>query len=63
METQLTGYVNWFTDSRRWGDLPQNTVLQWPVPYQEMDTRNQAFYDMPYPGGTNLVAALGTYGY
>ncbi|MBX3174609.1 MAG: hypothetical protein KF709_09370 [Gemmatimonadaceae bacterium] len=63
METQLTGYMAWFLDSRRWGDLVQGTVLEWPVPNAEMDTRNQAFYDMPYPGATGKTAGVGTYGY
>jgi hypothetical protein len=63
METQLTGYMTWFLDSRRWGDLPQGTALEWPVPNGEMDTRNQAFYDMPYPGSVGKTAGIGTYGY
>lgn len=63
METQLTGYMQWFLDSRGWGDLVQGTVLEWPVPNQEMDTRNKPFYDMPYPGSTGKTAAVGTYGY
>ncbi|MEX2180860.1 MAG: hypothetical protein WD771_02380 [Gemmatimonadaceae bacterium] len=62
METQLTGYMQWFNDSRGWGDLIAGTPLHWPVPYQEMDTRNQAFYPMP-SAGTLGVAAVGTYGF
>jgi hypothetical protein len=62
METQLTGYMQWFVDSRGWGDLIAGTVLHWPVPYQEMDTRNQAFYNMPGTG-TLPAAGTGTYGF
>jgi hypothetical protein len=62
METQLTGYMQWFLDSRRWGDLVVGTSLHWPVPFQEMDTRNLPFYDMP-SAGTLPGAALGTYGF
>lgn len=57
METAFTGYAQWYLDGRGWGDLAENTALQWPVPYQEMDARNQAFY--PSSGG----AARGTYGF
>lgn len=62
METQLIGYMQWFIDSRGWGDLISGTSLHWPVPNQEMDTRNQAFYDMPSLG-TLGAAAVGTYGF
>lgn len=62
METQLIGYMQWFNDSRGWGDLIGGTALHWPVPYQEMQTRNQAFYNMPAPG-TLPVAVVGTYGF
>lgn len=56
METQLTTYSGWWVAGRGWGDNPAGTPTQWPVPYQEMDTRAQAFYAMPGP------AAVGTYG-
>jgi hypothetical protein len=62
METQLTGYMQWFLDSRGWGDLVVGTALHWPVPFQEMDTRNLPFYDMP-SAGTLPGAAAGTYGF
>jgi hypothetical protein len=57
METAFTGYAQWYLDSRGWGDLAEGTALEWPVPYQEMDARNQAFY--PSSSG----AARGTYGF
>lgn len=62
METQLTGYMQWFIDSRGWGDLIVGTALHWPVPYQESDTRNIPFYNMP-SAGTLGGAPLGTYGF
>lgn len=45
METQFTGYAQWFFDSRGWNDLPVSSPLQYPVPYQEMDARYEAFYN------------------
>lgn len=62
METQLTGYMQWFVDARGWGDLVQGTALHWPVPFQEMDTRNKPFYNMPGTG-TLPGAPVGTYGF
>ncbi len=62
METQLTGYMQWFIDSRGWGDLVSGTALEWPVPFQELDTRNKPYYNMPQTG-TRPGAATGTYGF
>jgi hypothetical protein len=62
METQLTGYMQWFLDSRGWGDLVRDTALEWPVPFQEMDTRNKPFYNLP-SAGTRPGAPVGTYGF
>lgn len=57
METSFTGYLVWYTDNRGWGDLVTGTIVEWPVPYQEMQARYQ-----PYHTGTN-AAPKGTYGY
>jgi len=58
LETMYScAYLCWFTDSRGWGDLPEGTANQWPVPYQEMDARVQPYYGMS--GST----AKGTYGW
>ncbi|MCC7002781.1 MAG: hypothetical protein IT357_11555 [Gemmatimonadaceae bacterium] len=57
METAFTGYMIWYTDSRGWGDLPTGTVIEWPVPYQEMQARLQPFYN-----GTRQSGAS-TYGF
>lgn len=61
METAYIGYGNWFFPGRGWGDLPEGTAYQWPVPYNEMDTRRQAFYGFGGVGGPS-GAARGNYG-
>jgi hypothetical protein len=61
METAYTGYGMWYFSSRGWGDLPEGTALYWPVPYQEMDTRQQVFYSAGGPGQTG-GAPRGNYG-
>ena len=63
METIFSGYAQWLQDSRGWGDLPPNTPTMWPVPFQEMDSRRQAFYNS-LTGDTKWVAgATNTYGF
>ncbi len=62
METQMLGYLQWFVDSRGWGDLIKGTPLHWPVPFQEMKLRNRSSYDMPSVG-TLFAAPVGTYGF
>jgi hypothetical protein len=57
METAFTGYLVWYADSRGWGDLVTGTAVEWPVPYQEMQSRYTSYYN-----GTK-VAAKGTYGF
>ncbi|MDQ8155052.1 MAG: hypothetical protein P3B98_10365, partial [Gemmatimonadota bacterium] len=57
METAFTGYMVWYADSRGWGDLVTGTIVEWPVPYQEMQARYA-----PYHTGTN-AAPKGTYGF
>ena len=58
METAFTGYMVWFTDSRGWNDLPANTVIEWPVPYQEMQARQASYYN-----GTRQQTGVSTYGF
>ncbi len=57
METAFTGYLVWYADGRGWGDLVTGTPVEWPVPYQEMQSRYTSYYN-----GTK-VAAKGTYGF
>jgi len=61
LETMYTGYGMWYFAGRGWGDLPEGTALYWPVPYQEMDSRRQAFYGIGGPGGVG-AAGRGNYG-
>lgn len=61
LETAYTGYGMWFFAGRGWGDLPQFTATQWPVPYNEMDARRASFYGFGGPGGSSTAAA-GNYG-
>ncbi len=66
METQHTGYMQWFVDSRGWGDLVENSPLQWPVPNGEMDARVHPFYNSDKSkvvGGGFAIATKGTYGF
>ena len=60
METAYTGYGMWFFAARGWGDLPQNTAYQWPVPFNEMDARRQPFYG--FGGGGPSSSGPGNYG-
>ncbi|MFL5605375.1 MAG: hypothetical protein ACJ8AD_02895 [Gemmatimonadaceae bacterium] len=62
METLFTGYSQWFVDSRGWGDLPLGSPEMYPVPYQEMDARNQAFYNSVV-GDPKWQALTSTYGF
>ena len=67
METYFTGPYMGYTDNRGWGDLPAGTALFWPVPYQEIDTRQLMASPPPYTSNVGGVgspsgAALGTYG-
>lgn len=61
LETAYTGYGNWFFPGRGWGDLPEGTAVQWPVPYDEMDARRQSFYGFGGVGGIS-GSARGNYG-
>lgn len=61
LETLFTGYNAWFIEERGWGDLPVGSAQMWPVPYQEMDARREAFYNSLT--GAQWVAASNTYGF
>lgn len=58
LELAFMQYGAWYFDSRGWGDLALGTAVEWPVPYQEMQTRNEPIYN-----GTNVTKTIGTYGY
>lgn len=57
METALTGYSQWYLDSRGWGDLVVGTPLEWAVPVQELSSRLKPQYQ------NTRRAAAGTYGF
>jgi hypothetical protein len=57
LETMFTGYAQWFSDHRGWGDLVIGTQVMWPVPYQEMDARQLEPYH------SSWGAATSTYNY
>jgi hypothetical protein len=63
MEEAYTNFGSWFLDGRGWGDLPQDTGTEWPVPYQDLLARGaKAGYSLG--GGLNPAsAAKGTYGW
>jgi hypothetical protein len=64
LETQFAGPLRagWYFDGRGWGDLMEGTVLQFPVPYREMEILQQAAYDYGGVGG-EWGAPVGSYGY
>ena len=61
LETAYLGYGMWYFASRGWGDLPEGTPLQWPVPNEEMLVRREPYYSV---GGVGFAggAAKGNYG-
>jgi hypothetical protein len=61
LETEMTYMGAWFFDSRGWGDLPEGTPIEWPVPFQELDVRNIPLYNLGGVGGPSS-APKGTYG-
>jgi len=63
METAYTAYATWYQDSRGWGDLVTGTALEWPVPVEEMDSRQHPFLVSIGGLGQPHSATLGTYGW
>jgi hypothetical protein len=61
IETTYSGFGSFWISGRGWGDLVENTPLEFPVPYQEMQTRQQPFYLLG--SGFGSAAAKGTYGF
>ena len=71
IETAYTHYVPWYLDGRGWGDLPKDTPLWWPVPYQDLQARGRGL-DKIYGTGIggaalgnapNSAAATSVYGW
>jgi hypothetical protein len=57
MESIFSGYAQWYIDSRGWNDLPDKSSTMWPVPYQEMDSRLEPYYNSLWQASGN------TYGF
>jgi hypothetical protein len=57
-----TVYGGWFFDSRRWGDLAEGTLLDYPIPAREMEVRQLTPYNTGAGSGRS-TAPVGTYGY
>jgi hypothetical protein len=62
METAYVNYASWFHDSRGWGDLVYGMPTEWPVPNEEMDSRQEPFYNLGGIGNPGS-AGHGTYGF
>jgi hypothetical protein len=60
--TANTIFGGWYFDSRRWGDLPQGTLLEYPVPAREQEVRQKTPYNTGGASG-RASAPVGTYGY
>ena len=41
LETAYVTFAPWYFDGRRWDDLPKDTPLWWPVPYQDLQARGR----------------------
>jgi hypothetical protein len=62
LETAYSGWGMWYFDGRGWGDLPEGTPTEYPVPQQELDTRALPLYEL---GGIGLPSSAprGHYGF
>jgi hypothetical protein len=61
VENTYAGFGRFWIDSRGWGDLVEGTPLEFPVPYQEMQSRQKPFYLLG--PGFGSAAAKGVYGF
>lgn len=61
IETAYSSFGRWWIDSRGWGDLIEGTAYEYPVPYQEMQSRQKPYYNLG--GGFGSSATKGTYGF
>jgi hypothetical protein len=61
IETTYSGFGRFWIDGRGWGDLVTSTALEFPVPYQEMQTRLKPYYLLG--AGFGSAAAKGVYGF
>ncbi len=61
LETAYAGYGMWFFAGRGWGDIPEGTALNWPVPWEELFVRSMSIYGTGGLGGFES-AGRGSYG-
>jgi hypothetical protein len=61
METAYSSFGRFWIDERMWGDLVAGTPMELPVPWEEMQTRQEPSYNMG--GGFASSAPKGTYGF
>ena len=61
VENTYAGFGRFWIDGRGWGDLVEGTPLEFPVPYQEMQTRQKPFYLLG--SGFGSAAPKGVYGF
>jgi hypothetical protein len=61
IETAYSSFGRWWIDGRGWGDLIEGTAYEYPVPYQEMQSRQKGAYNLG--GGFGSSAGKGTYGF
>jgi len=61
VETAYCGYGMWFFAGRGWGDIPEGTALNWPVPWEELFVRSMPIYGTGGLGGPES-SGRGSYG-
>lgn len=59
IETAYTHHSPWFLDGRGWGELPKDTPLFWPVPFQDLQARGRPL-DAMYGTGPGVGTAPGS---
>jgi len=61
IENMYASFGKFWLDGRGWGDLVEGTALEFPVPYQEMQSRQKPFYLLG--AGFGSAAPKGAYGF
>ncbi len=61
IENMYASFGKFWLDGRGWGDLVEGTALEFPVPYQEMQSRQKPFYLLG--SGFGSAAPKGAYGF
>jgi len=53
LQIAYTSWGGWWYDGRGWGDLPAGTIEEYPVPYEELDTRVLPLYNNTRQSGAS----------